>query len=305
MKRKLTTIVAMDVVGYSGLMEQDEEATLASLKKLRRDLVDPAIVRHEGRVIKLIGDGTLAEFSSVVEALQFAIDVQSQIAGNSFAEYGIKLRIGLHVGDVLVEGDDIYGDGVNVAARLESIAEPGAIVLSKQAQDHIGDRLPVKFISLGEQSLKNIDRPIEAFKVDLGSNESGSSDQVLKFGEFEMDLNSYELLQSGEPVSVEPKVFDLISYLARNRRRTVSKDEIFAEIWNGRIVSDAALSSQVKAARKVLGDDGTSQHTIRTVHGRGFRFVADLTITTPVQPQPTPELQEIEPLKAVTVKPSR
>ena len=304
MKRKLTTIVAMDVVGYSGLMEQDEEATLTSLKKLRRDLIDPAIVRHEGRVIKLIGDGTLAEFSSVVEALQFAIDVQTQIAGNSFAESGIKLRIGLHVGDVLVEGDDIYGDGVNVAARLESIAEPGTIVLSKQAQDHIGDRLPVRFISLGEQSLKNIDRPVEAFKVDLSADQDGSSDQVLKFGEFEMDLNSYELLKSGVPISVEPKVFDLISYLARNRRRTVSKDEIFAEIWNGRIVSDAALSSQIKAARKVLGDDGTSQHTIRTVHGRGFRFVADLAITTSVQPELAQELEELEPLKAATMKPS-
>ena len=304
MKRKLTTIVAMDVVGYSGLMEHDEESTLANLKHLRRDLIDPAIHQYDGRIIKLIGDGTLAEFPSVVEALQCAIDVQTQIGGNTLAEYGFKLRIGLHVGDVLVEGDDIYGDGVNVAARLESIAEPGSIVLSKQVHDHIGDRLPVNFIPLGKQTLKNIDRPLEAFKVDFGPDNADTTGQVMQFGDFKMDLDRYELLRSGEEIAVEPKVFDLIAYLAKNRRRTVGKDEIFAEIWNGRIVSDAALSSQIKAARKVLGDDGTAQHTIRTVHGRGFRFVANIHFSEAEQATIPTNPTELEPVKAVTVKPS-
>ncbi len=304
MKRKLTTIVAMDVVGYSGLMEHDEETTLVQLKQLRRDIVDPAISQHEGRVIKLIGDGTLAEFPSVVGALQCAIDVQSQVGRSDFQEQGLKLRIGMHVGDVLVEGDDIYGDGVNVAARLESITDPGAIVLSKQVHDHIGDRLPVSFVSMGMQSLKNIDRPVEVFQVDLGQGGQDPNGQTILFGDFKIDLDRYELLQADQQIAVEPKVFDLICYLARNRRRTVSKDEIFAKIWNGRIVSDAALSSQIKAARKVLGDDGTSQHTIRTLHGRGFRFVADVKDREPVgTPSPDNSFEE-KSLKAVTVKPS-
>ncbi|MEP1206487.1 MAG: tetratricopeptide repeat protein [Rhizobiaceae bacterium] len=304
MKRKLTTIVALDVVGYSGLMQHDEESTLANLKHLRRELIDPAIRRHEGRIIKLIGDGTLAEFTSVVEALQCAIDVQTQIKTDSLADYGFKLRIGLHVGDVLVEGDDIYGDGVNVAARLESIAEPGSIVLSKQVHDHIGDRLPVTFISMGEQSLKNIDRPIEAFKVELTPQDAETIERSIRFGDFTLDLDRYELQQSGEQVAVEPKVFDLISYLARNRSRTVGKEEIFAKIWEGRIVSDAALSSQIKAARKVLGDDGTAQHTIRTIHGRGFRFVAEVPNAAAEKAAVADASTLSEPEKAVTVKPS-
>ena len=143
MKRKLTTIMAMDVVGYSGLMEQNEESTHEELKHLRSNLVNPAIASHEGRVIKLIGDGTLVEFPSVVGALQCAMEIQqknaqSDVPGAGQVESPLKLRIGLHVGDVIVDDDDIYGDGVNVAARLESLAEPGTIVLSKQVHDHIG-----------------------------------------------------------------------------------------------------------------------------------------------------------------------
>ncbi|MCP4319955.1 MAG: tetratricopeptide repeat protein [Hyphomicrobiales bacterium] len=302
MKRKLTTIVAMDVVGYSGLMEANEESTLQSLKQLRKSIVDPAVDRHSGRTIKLIGDGTLAEFPSAVNALQFAIDIQNGISSQDEDDPAIQLRIGLHVGDVIVEDDDIYGDGVNVAARLEGIAEPGGIVLSKQVHDHIGGRIPVRFQSLGEQTVKNIARPIEAYKVDL--SRSGSDETRIRFNNFELDAARFELLQDGNRVAVEPMVFDLVLYLAKNCDRTVGKDEIFAEIWNNRIVSDAALSSQIKAARKVLGDDGTSQHTIRTIHGRGFRFVAQ------IEDQPTDTLLshasalEIRSLQAVTTKPS-
>ncbi len=277
MERKLTTIVMMDVVGYSRLMERDEAGTLDRLKSVRAGILDPAIARHAGRTVKLMGDGTLAEFGSVVEGLQCSIDIQEELAGRNSAlgeNHKIQLRIGLHLGDVIVEGDDIYGDGVNVSARLENLAEPGGIVLSKQVHDHIGGKVQVKFTSLGPQTVKNINRPIEAYRVEL-AGEAAPAD-VIRFGVYELDIALFELRKAGERVAVEPQVFDLIVFLAKNSERTVTKEDIFAEIWNNRIVSDAALSSQIKAARKVLGDDGASQHTIRTIHGRGFRFVASI-----------------------------
>ncbi|WP_282608811.1 tetratricopeptide repeat protein [Pelagibius sp. Alg239-R121] len=283
MKRKLTTIVSMDVVGYSRLMESDEEGTLERLKEIRTNIIDPAIGQRSGRVVKLMGDGTLAEFSSVVTALQCAIDIQEQLGKRNSPpgeKHEVKLRIGLHLGDVIVEGDDIYGDGVNVASRLESIAQPGGIVLSKQVHDHIGGNVQAQFVSLGEQTVKNIARPIEAFRVDVGVTAPASG--VIRFGSYELDSALFELRESGKRVAVEPQVFNLLVYLAKNNDRTVTKDEVFAEIWDNRIVSDAALSSQIKAARKAIGDDGTSQHTIRTIHGRGFRFVAPLEDGKPV-----------------------
>lgn len=273
MQRKLTTIAAMDVVGYSRLMERDETGTLARLKEVRASIIDPAVKRHSGRTVKLMGDGTLLEFSTVVGALQCAVDIQRELAsrnGSGGEKHKLQLRIGLHLGDIIVEGTDIYGDGVNVAARLESIAQPGGIVLSKQVYEHIGSNASVQFVSLGEQSVKNISRPIDAYRVDFMPDTQASN--VIRFDEFELDTSLFELRKSGDRVPVEPQVFDLLVFLAKNHARTVTKEEIFAEIWGNRIVSDAALSSQIKAARRALGDDGTSQRMITTVHGRGFRF---------------------------------
>jgi len=302
MERKLTTIMAMDVVGYSRLMEGDEEGTLAHLKSLRADIVDPAIARFAGRVVKLMGDGTLVEFSSVVGALNCAVEIQrGAAAANNEAggsqESLMPLRIGLHLGDVIVEGDDIYGDGVNVAARLESIAPIGGITLSKQIHDHVTGKVGVSFVALGEQKVKNMTRPIEAYRVQLLSE----SDSVIRFGAFEIDTALYELRENGVGVAVEPQVFDLLVYLARNADRTVTKSELFDHIWQGRIVSETALSSQIKAARKAVGDNGTAQHTIRTLHGRGFRFVA--TIESQSAPTSTPPLKE-EVVGPASSKPS-
>ncbi|MEM9108294.1 MAG: winged helix-turn-helix domain-containing protein, partial [Pseudomonadota bacterium] len=308
MKRKLTTIVAMDVVGYSSLMEANEEATLSHLKQLRKWIIDPAIEQNAGRTVKLIGDGSLVEFQSAVSALECAIEIQNEIAAPADGRVPIQLRIGVHVGDVIIEDDDMYGDGVNVAARLEGLADPGGIVLSKQVHDHIGGRIPVRFQSLGEQTFKNITRPIEAFKVDFGAEPS--KENIISFNDFELDTARFELRENGRRVAVEPMVFDLILYLARNNDRTVEKDEIFAEIWNNRVVSDAALSSQIKAARKVLGDDGKAQHTIRTVHGRGFRFVASFASeaeeirTVPGKEDAVEQPKEAPLHKTVTAKPS-
>lgn len=277
MQRKLTTIVSMDVVGYSRLMERDEIGTLERLREVRSSNVDPAIERHGGRTVKLIGDGALLEFTSVVEALQCAVEVQRGLADRNAMvseKHKMQLRIGIHLGDVIVEGDDIYGDGVNVAARLESLAQPGDVVISKQVHDHIGPNVPIEFVSLGAQTVKNISRPIEAYRAHFGP--AKEAPDIIRFDDFELDTALFELRKAGERVPVEPQVFDLLMFLARNHGRTVTREEIFAAIWGNRIVSDAALSSQIKAARRALRDDGGSQRMIATVHGRGFRFIAQV-----------------------------
>lgn len=277
MERKLATIMATDVVGYSRLVEIDETGTIERLQSLRRELVDPTVARHGGELVKLIGDGSLIAFDSVVAALQCAVDIQRQQAAHNASlpdRHRLELRIALHLGDVIVDGGDLYGDGVNVASRLESVAAPGGIVLSRQVYDHIGSNVPVRFRSIGEVSVKNLSRPIEAFHVDFAADDR--SPRVLRFRDFELDTACFELRKAGRRIPVEPQVFDLLAFLATHSDRTVTKEEIFATIWRDRVVSDAALSSQIKAARKAVGDDGTTQHTIATLHGRGFRFVAPI-----------------------------
>ncbi|CAN5567635.1 adenylate/guanylate cyclase domain-containing protein [soil metagenome] len=176
MERRLTAIFAADVVGYSRLMGEDEVGTLARLKACRRELIDPAIEACHGRIIKLMGDGALVEFASIVDAVQCAAAIQRRMAGYEpdIAEARrIRFRIGVNLGDVIVEGDDIYGDGVNVAARLEGLAEPGGICISGTAFDHVVHKVDVGFASLGVQRLKNIAEPVRAYRVLLDPGKSG------------------------------------------------------------------------------------------------------------------------------------
>ena len=161
--RRLAAILAVDVAGYSRLMSVDEEGTLARLNALRAELIDPAIAAHRGRIFKTTGDGLLAEFSSVVEAVRCAVDVQRAVKER--AEIEIKFRIGIHVGDVIAEGDDIFGDGVNIAARLEALAEPGGICLSARVYEDVVGRIDAEFADSGEQRLKNIDRLIRVYRL--------------------------------------------------------------------------------------------------------------------------------------------
>jgi adenylate cyclase len=182
-QRRLAAVLAADVVGYSRLMEVDEAGTLARLKTVRLELIDPAITNCKGRIIKTTGDGLLVEFQSVTEALRCAVDFQERMARRNrdmAASRALLYRIGINLGDVIVEDDDIFGDGVNVAARLESLAEPGGICISAAVRDQVADRLPVGFQDLGEQHVKNISRPIRVFKVMLNgpANEStGAADR--------------------------------------------------------------------------------------------------------------------------------
>jgi class 3 adenylate cyclase/pimeloyl-ACP methyl ester carboxylesterase len=166
-QRRLAAILAADVVGYSRMMSEDEAGTLAALREHRSQLFEPAIARHHGRVVKLMGDGVLAEFASVVEAVDCAAEIQRQMAARNSGASNRRMtfRIGVHLGDVIVEGDDIYGDGVNIASRLEGIAEPGGICISREAYDQVRKKLAFGFRELGPQHLKNIPEPVEAFAV--------------------------------------------------------------------------------------------------------------------------------------------
>lgn len=163
-RRRLAAILAADVVGYSRLMEADETGTLAVLKARRRDVLEPLVAQHEGRIFKVTGDGVLIEFGSAVNAVQCAVDLQRAMA-NQPDDCHIILRIGINLGDVVVEGSDLYGDSVNIAARLEAIAEPGGICVSEDAHRQVRNKLRVTFDDLGAQTLKNITEPVRAYRV--------------------------------------------------------------------------------------------------------------------------------------------
>jgi class 3 adenylate cyclase/pimeloyl-ACP methyl ester carboxylesterase len=166
MQRRLAAILAADVVGYSRLMGSDEMGTLTSLKSHRRELVDSTISEHHGRIVKTTGDGMLVEFASVVDAVGCAVNIQrSMIRRNAGVpqDKQVVFRIGINVGDIIIDGDDIFGDGVNIAARLETLCEPGGVCISRAANDQIRDKLSIAFADLGEQAVKNISRAVGVF----------------------------------------------------------------------------------------------------------------------------------------------
>jgi TolB-like protein/class 3 adenylate cyclase/Tfp pilus assembly protein PilF len=170
LKRRLTTILAADVVGYGRLMGEDEAGTLAALKSLRRELVKPKESQYRGRTVKLMGDGALMEFSSVVDAVQFAVEVQVAIAERNVdvpEDRRIVYRIGINIGDIIVEGDDIYGDGVNVAARLEGLCEPGGVCIARNVFNQVKGKLDLTFEHLGEKEVKNITEPVSVYRINL------------------------------------------------------------------------------------------------------------------------------------------
>jgi TolB-like protein/class 3 adenylate cyclase len=167
-ERRLAAILAVDVAGYSRLMGADEEGTLAALRAVRRELGDPKIAEHRGRIVKTTGDGLLVEFASVVDAMRCAVELQREMLARNAGtpeERRIEFRMGINLGDIIVEDDDIFGDGVNVAARLETLAEPGGICVNRVVRDQVRDKLDVAFEDLGEQQVKNIARPVRAFRV--------------------------------------------------------------------------------------------------------------------------------------------
>jgi class 3 adenylate cyclase/pimeloyl-ACP methyl ester carboxylesterase len=178
MARRLAAILAADVVGYSGLMERDETGTLAALKAHRAELVDPKVAAHDGRIVKLMGDGALVEFASVVDAVECAAEIQRAMATRNLdlpEDRRIVFRIGVHLGDVIVEGDDIYGEGVNIAARLEGLAEPGGICISGQAYDQVESKVALGYRDRGERQVKNIVKRVRVYEVDLEAAPPGTA----------------------------------------------------------------------------------------------------------------------------------
>ena len=176
-ERRLAAILAADVVGYSRLMEANEERTLGALRQHRRELFDPTVAKHGGRIFKTMGDGCLVEFGSVVNAARCAIEIQRGIPGRNVGvpeDRHIKFRIGIHVGDIIVDGDDFYGDGVNLAARLEGLAEPGGIACSAVVRSQVGNKLEIGFIDQGERNVKNIAQPVHVYFIDWETMSGGA-----------------------------------------------------------------------------------------------------------------------------------
>lgn len=171
-QRKLTTILAADAAGYSGSMESDEVGTLSALRAARA-VFQQSIARHHGRIANTAGDGLIAEFPSVVEAVQCAIEVQRELADGPG---GLRFRIGVHLGDVLIDGDDLLGEGVNLAARLQSMADPGGILISRQVYDQVQKKLSVGFEYLGERQPKNFEESVAVYSV--GAGEAGGKPQA-------------------------------------------------------------------------------------------------------------------------------
>lgn len=179
--RRLCAILAADVAGYSRLMSSDEDGTLAALTTHRRELIDPSVAGHSGRIVKTTGDGLLVEFASVVDAVKCAADIQCGMAERNKAvaqDRRLTFRIGINLGDVIVQHGDLYGDGVNVAARLEALAEPGGICLSAAAHEQVRDKIAVGFEDMGEHRVKNIARAIRAYRVALGLTNPAPSSGV-------------------------------------------------------------------------------------------------------------------------------
>ncbi len=171
--RRLAAILAADVVGYSRMMGEDEAGTLAALKACRRELFDPMVQRFRGRIFKVIGDGILAEFPSVVDAVRCAVEIQSSMLNRAFgpSAKAITFRMGINIGDVIADGDDLYGDGVNIAARLETLSQPGGLCISGPVFDQIKNKLQLDYEDLGEQTVKNIAEPLRVYRIQ--SSESG------------------------------------------------------------------------------------------------------------------------------------
>jgi adenylate cyclase len=309
-QRRLAAILAIDVVGYSRLMEADEGGTLARLKALRSAIVDPEVARHSGRTVKLMGDGALIEFGSAVDAVTCAMDIQKRVPehdANSSAELRIRFRIGINVGDVIVDGDDIYGDGVNVAARIESLAEPGGIFISRSAADQVRDKIAVGIESRGSQTLKNIARPVEIFCLISGeprrsTTETPSTDKisiaVLAFTNMSGDADQ-EYFSDGisEDIITDLAKLSDLHVIARNssfiyKGSPVSVPEV-ATALGVRYVLEGSVR---KAGNKVRV---TAQLIDATTGGHAWadRFDRDLTDIFAVQDELTQRIVEALKLK--------
>ena len=303
--RRLCVILAADVAGYSRLMGADEDGTLDALTAHRRGLIDPTVAGHAGRVVKTTGDGLLVEFASAVDAVRCAVDIQHGMAERNRAvpqNRRLAFRIGLNLGDVIVQNGDLYGDGVNVAARLEAMAEPGGICLSASAHEQVRDKIAtVRFEDLGERRVKNIARPIRVYRVAVGSAGPGpSSDSDLPDGASVAVLPLNNL--SADPEQdyfADGLAEDLITDLARIAGLPViARNSTFT--YKGRPVSVAQVGRELGVRYVVEGSVRKIDNRVRITaqlidaatgtHVWADRYDRDLTDVFAVQDEVTREI---------------
>jgi adenylate cyclase len=273
LERRLAAVLAADVAGYSRLMGADEEGTLARLKELRKTLVDPAIASHRGRIVKTTGDGMLVEFGSVVDAARSAVEIQCGMAernGSVPPELRIEFRIGIHVGDIIIDDNDIFGDGVNIAARLEGIAEPGGVCISDDAQRQLRGKVDIAFDDMGPQTLKNIAEPMRAWRLRLDGGAApakppGEANQPLALS----DKPSIAVLPF-QNMSEDPEqehfcdglVEDIITTLSKLARlRVIARNSTF--VYKGRSVDIREAAGQLGVRYVLEGSVRKSGNRIR------------------------------------------
>ena len=276
LQRRLAAILSADVVGYSSLMGIDEAGTLARLKAMRRDFFDPLITAHSGRTFKLMGDGALVEFASAVDAVTCAIEIQKQVQERNAGgpeDSRIQFRIGINVGDIIVEGDDIYGDGVNVAARIQALADPGGIYISRSAADQVRDKVPIKIETRGEQTVKNIARPVEVFciiaeDIDATARATHKSESHVQ-SPIVVDKPAIAVLpfvnMSGEPEQeffVDGITEDILTELSRFRELLViSRNSVFA--YKGKAINVQKVAKELSVQYVVEGSVRKSGSQVR------------------------------------------
>jgi adenylate cyclase len=265
MQRKLTVIVSADVVGYSTLMERDEAGTLARLKAGRKEIFDPRVAAHGGRIVKLMGDGALVEFASVVAAVSAALEIQQATEGAPCppGSERIRWRIGINLGEVVVEGSDIFGDGVNVAARLQAMAEPGGVLLSRTVRDQAAGKVAAEFDDLGEHALKNIERPVHVFRAKAlpGATSPAAAPRAARLAVCVLPFTN----MSGDP---EQEYFsdgiteDIITDLSKvSALAVVSRNTAFT--FKGRQVELAQVARQLNVSHIVEGSVRKAGNRVR------------------------------------------
>ena len=273
-ERRLAAILAADVAGYSRLMGADEEGTLATLKTYRREIIDPKIAEHRGRIIKTTGDGALVEFASAVDAVRCAMDIQRGMASraNVSGDRRIEFRIGINVGDIISDEGDIYGDGVNIAARIEAIAEPGGISISEDAWRQVQGKVAANFVDSGEQRLKNIARPVRVYRLHFGKTTaapSPSKSPSRSLGTPSLAVLPFQNM-SGDPEQehfCDGLVEDILTTLAKlSGLRVIARNSSF--VFKGRAVD-------VREAAKQLGAGYVLEGSVRKT-GNRIRITAQL-----------------------------
>jgi TolB-like protein/class 3 adenylate cyclase/Flp pilus assembly protein TadD len=282
MERRLAAILAADVVGYSRLMEADEVSTLSALRQRRRDILDPLLAKHHGRIVKVMGDGVLVEFASALNAVECAVELQGGMAAANAQvpdDRRMVLRVGINLGDVIAEGGDIYGDGVNIAARLEALAEPGGVLVSGKIHHEVASKLKLSFEDLGERSLKNLQQPVRVYRLS-GTNPgdsvapfysvggaSRSSIAVLPFNNMSGD-SSQEYFSDGitEDIITELTRFRQLFVIARNssftfRGRSVDITEVGRKLGVQYVVEGSVrrIGSRVRITAQLI-EAATGNH---------------------------------------------